>query len=248
MQFHEVYTAEPRLNINDWSTCSTDFPKSSKPISNGAYCYRKLKVGETAELIDYNSRTYITKEVDWKEIYLAANESIRRGNFERAAALCLKAFSMLKSAPYTDPRVEATIDNLVECYQKLQKHKEAEVYCLRALEVKRRLYGQLNSRVATCLNKLGGIYYLSNQYEKVETCCLEAEKIYVALRGNNSENVATVAGNLAHLYHAQGNFVAARKRYLQALRIKKSIRQQGDSEWTALYKGYAYLLSTTGFN
>lgn len=248
MEIAQAHSASPILNVSDWSGCSVGSLGSSKPAVHIVMSSRRSTASATAEPIDFHSRTYITREPGWKELYLSAAESVHQGQFDTALKLLLQALDKLRFAPDADPRLEETLDRLIQISLKMNNLPEAEKYCLRALEVKQRIYPRLNSRVAACLNRLGGIYYRLENFDKVESLCLESERIFVQLQGHNCENVATVAANLAHLYRVQGKYGAARSRYFQALKIKTAIQQQGDSEWAVVYCGFGDLLSMAGFN
>jgi len=75
-------------------------------------------------------------------------------------------------------------------YDKLGQNEAAIECSLKAVEIKKFLYGELHNEVALLFFNIGSFYFCSEEYHKALEYLLKALNIYRNLNGENHENTA----------------------------------------------------------
>ena len=106
----------------------------------------------------------------------AAKEFVA-GNLKQSVMLWCKAFVELEKAAIDDPRLLATLDNLVEAHLAMRDIEVAEEFAERNLHLNQILFGTTHLNVMNCHNKLGRIYYQRQRYGDARREIEESERI-----------------------------------------------------------------------
>ncbi len=122
-------------------------------------------------------------------------------------------------------------NNLANLYNNTRRYEKAELLCIEALEIRRRLAGSnpqaYESDVAMTCNNLANLYNNTRRYEKAELLYIEALEILRRLAGSNPQayepNVAMTCNNLADLYNDTKRYEKAEQLYIAALEIYRRL-------------------------
>lgn len=104
------------------------------------------------------------------------------GNLRQSVVLWCKAFMELENSGIDDPRLLATLDNLVDVHLALRDIEAAEEFAERNLRLHTIVFGVTHVNVMHCHNKLGKIYYLRQRYGDARREIEESERIAKELR------------------------------------------------------------------
>lgn len=108
------------------------------------------------------------------------------GNLTEAVMFWCKAFMELEKSDIDDPRLLATLDNLVDVHLALRDIEAAEGFAERNLALNKILFGATNVGVMDCHNKLGKIYYQRQRYADARREIAESERIAKKLGSRSS--------------------------------------------------------------
>lgn len=117
----------------------------------------------------------------------AAKEFVA-GNLRQSVLLWCKAFVELEKSATDDPRLLATLDNLIEAHLAMRDIEAAEEFAERNLHLNKILFGTTHLNVMNCHNKLGKIYYQRQRYGDARREIEESERIAKKLGFGGSIN------------------------------------------------------------
>ena len=160
--------------------------------------------------------------------HLLLGSTLRREGNERAAEREFRtALSIFESSPA--PHNEGVADALLHLAYLLEVHpvrfREAEPLYDRALDVRRRLYGNGHPLVAAAIGDIGDYYARRHgNYEKAERLLNERLDITRRAYGPSHPAYATTLGITAESFLFMKKFDAAERLYREALAIEPRIR------------------------
>ena len=115
-----------------------------------------------------------------------------------------------------------SLNNLAVCYSHNGNYTEAIRLGTEAMEIRKRLLGEMHPDYAMSLNNLAGYYSeIGNNSEAIRQGT-EAMKIYKSIYGKEHPNYANTLYNLASYYAEVGNFSEAIRLGTEAMEIYKS--------------------------
>lgn len=156
----------------------------------------------------------------WSRYRDQAEAAAKNGNYSQAESMWLHALSEAKNFDQRDCRLASTLDNLASLYFSTGRYEQAEMFCTKALEAARLIYGTSHIRYGNCLNNLAGILYNQGRYHDAEPLCMQVLAIYEGVYGPDHADVGMVCNNLAMIYHTTHRFEHARRMYERAFRIR----------------------------
>jgi tetratricopeptide (TPR) repeat protein len=149
----------------------------------------------------------------WKSLVEEGNQAYLQNHFALAETTYADALKEAESWPKVespqmqneiDSRLGKSLNNMAALYHTQGKYKMAEELYLRALELKRRLYGEEHEEVALNLQNLAITYGAKKNYEQAERFFKRALEIREKLLGMEHPDIAQTLRNYALLLRKQG--------------------------------------------
>ena len=178
----------------------------------------------------------------WDRYKDHAEAAVKNGNFSQAESMWLNALSEAKNFDQKDDRLVFTLENLTRLYCALGRFEQAEMFCNKALDATRAIYGDIHVKVANCLNNLSGIYYNEKRIADAEPLCLRVLYIYETMYGPDHVDVGMAANNLAMIYHALAKYEKAQRLYERAWHIRRRALGENHPSLRTLRQNYDNLL------
>ncbi|EHK16134.1 uncharacterized protein TRIVIDRAFT_133938, partial [Trichoderma virens Gv29-8] len=116
--------------------------------------------------------------------------------------------------------VTATTDFLVrmsDYFQYVGVIKKAECVAEKALDLRKKAFGEEDGRICVPLFKLGGIYLCQDRYEDAERLALELVKVSGKAFSEHSPNTIRYTSLLASAYHRQGRYEEAEEMFVKII-------------------------------
>ena len=145
-------------------------------------------------------RASVPENKEWNRYKEMAESAARNGNYAQAESMWLHALAEAKHNE-RDPRLAYTLENLASLYYSLGRYEQAEMFCIRAIDVLQRIYGHIHVRTANCLNNLAGIYYDQARCREAEPICQRVLDAYEGIYGPDHADVGMAVNNLAMILH-----------------------------------------------
>jgi len=211
----------------------------------------ELQLCQDFGLYSPRSNTTITREDNhvytdpnrlWERYKDFAQKAETNCNYSQAEAMWLAALSEAHSFSRLDRRLAYTLENLASFYCSVGKYEQAELFCRRALDIYRELYGPSHYSIVISLNNLAGILYNLGHYAEAEPFCLKVLEIYQYYCPHNHVDVGMAFNNLGMLYHAQKRYKMAERFYRRALAIRKESMGSDDVFVRQLLLNYSSLV------
>ncbi len=156
------------------------------------------------------------------ELDRQASEHYQRGEYRQMEELGKEMLRLARGFLADSPIAEANACNtLGTAYCVQGRYADAKPLYERALEVRRRLFGE-NELVADSLHNLANLYALQRRYGKAEPLYKQALQIERRVLGNHHPDVATSLTSLARLYSDQGRYAEAEPLYEESLEIRRA--------------------------
>ena len=161
----------------------------------------------------------------WDAAMDAGKTAYEQGRYADAEKELQAALGEAESFEKHDPRLAATLDQLITVYRTEGKPMLAEPHYHRLLGIEEGTWGPMDPRLVTVLNGLGTLYTANRQWADAESVYQRALAIREKALGGEHPEVAATLENLAALYAVQAKFDNAEAYYLRALGIRE--RSQG---------------------
>lgn len=142
-------------------------------------------------------------------------------DYSRAEHWYKKGYTLTKQKLEKHTSIGDALNNLGVLYEKMGRHKEAELLTIEAISIWRDLVGNEHPLIATGLDNLAGVYWQQHRYTEAEILYDQALKLRRKLLGNNDVDLAFSLNNLATTYHYQKRFKEAEALFLEALELRK---------------------------
>ncbi|GFU97287.1 kinesin light chain [Trichonephila clavipes] len=117
----------------------------------------------------------------------------------------------------TEPPIAFTLNNLSAFYGKTGKVEEAEKFCRKAVEFRKRVLGNNHADVGKQLCNLAAICCHTKQYNEALECYKEAIDIFSRTIGPENSYTMKTKNNLASLYVETEHYKEAEKLYKEIL-------------------------------
>ncbi|MEO5948472.1 MAG: CHAT domain-containing tetratricopeptide repeat protein, partial [Chitinophagaceae bacterium] len=121
------------------------------------------------------------------------------------------------------PDYAQCLNNLAVFYMDRDRYEKAELLCIEAMSIRKKILGEAHPDYAGSLNALANIYCKMEQFEKAESLSLEALAIYKKIIGETNTKFATSLISLAFVYDKMGSYEKAEPLLAKALMIYKKI-------------------------
>jgi len=167
-----------------------------------------------------------------------SEEAIRY--YEKAIA----AGVQLDEVPYSD--LGTMLNNIALILRKSGRHKAAEPYYLRALQIYEKQLGPDHADVASVLNNLAVFYTNERRYTEAEETHLRALAIREKLHPAAHPDIAQSKCNLAVVYHSRGDYAKAAEFYRDSLKIWEAASEKPTQDYEIVVSNYADLLRSLG--
>jgi tetratricopeptide (TPR) repeat protein len=101
------------------------------------------------------------------------------------------------------------------------KYSQAEPLLVRALEIKRRVLGEVHHSTATAWNNLAALYRLEGKLAEAEPIQLKAVEVWRAASGDEGPETLSGMSGLATLHQAQKRYAEAEGVWTKVLEIER---------------------------
>jgi serine/threonine protein kinase/TolA-binding protein len=144
----------------------------------------------------------------------------------------------------TQPDLEAEMrGTLGSVYLALGDYDKAANMSLTALALRKKLYGENDSRVADSLNDLGNVLYRQTKLKDAEATHRAALALRRKLFGNHDPRVAASLNNLANVLWGQGKLTDAEAMLREALALRRELLGDVSAETVETMDNLAGVLS-----
>ena len=145
------------------------------------------------------------------------------------------------------PEVQAKMFSVVgRVYHDLGLYTKAEPMFRKALEIRRRLFGEENRYVATSLNDLGSLLSERGKYENAEPLLRESLNLQRKLSGSDNPEISSVLDNLSWLLSQKGNYQEAESLLREELRVLRAHHGSESPDVATTMNNLAVLLNDKG--
>lgn len=155
------------------------------------------------------------------------------GNAYRAIARFDEAEKHLRAAVEAGSRLTGadgraaysqSLNKLARLLEERAEFEAAERYFREALDIRRELYGNEHTEVATILDNLGTLLYYMGRHREAEPQLREALAIRRRLLVAEHSEIASSLNNLAMVFSATGRLAEAEKLYSESLAMDRKLR------------------------
>ena len=162
---------------------------------------------------------------------LLVEELYIKGDLEGAITYCQLAADIRRAGVGEEsPSYVTSLFNLCVLYQQVGKFDLAEANGLKALEYRKKIYGESNERYVATVELMGNFYDEIGNYAKSEVYLKEANTLWAQLAEQNPQEHRYDYGlsfnSLGALYGDKGDFANAESSYLQDLQIIREEKGQ----------------------
>ena len=126
------------------------------------------------------------------------------------------------------------------------RYSDAQPLCVRALDIRERVYDRDHPDVATSLHTLASLYRLQGCFAEAKPLFMRAIEIRERALGCDHLEVAVSLNNLAGLHGSQGNYAEAESLYMRAIEIRERAlgRDHPDVAGTLSSVGNLYVMQS----
>ncbi len=111
--------------------------------------------------------------------------------------------------------------SLARLYELFNKFSEGQELLYKALEIRKKIFGEKHKDVARILNNLAVLYGKQGKYSEAEPLLIQAFEMSKFMLGENHIDLANSMTNLAILYFYSGKYDKAESFYKKALEIRE---------------------------
>lgn len=186
---------------------------------------------DTARRAEHDARTSAESVSQFLHDMLAAASPAEMGRDASLLTLLRSATGRLEAGELSRQPVAAAaaLTTIGTTWQALGDLGEAEAHFDRALQLRRRLYGEWNADVATTLNHLGESRFLRGDLEGATQCFNDTLSIRRRLFGEQHPGIAECHNNLAFIDQSRGRLDSAEQHLREALRIWRATLGEQDA-------------------
>ena len=201
---------------------------SQEKFADAVDIYKRSLAVKTAKSLNKSAQT-----IDLYTNY--GNAEYNLSNFDEAGRIYEQALQIIANEKVADNKLDAFYNNYGLYCKAVGDYKTALECINKSLEIKKKLYGEHNSKYASTLNNLGTIYNRLGNFSIALECFETAEKIYTETEGVSSERIGEVYLNMGNLYNRMGQNDLALDYYNKALTIETSIGGSASKQLSPIY-------------
>ena len=124
-------------------------------------------------------------------------------------------------------------------YDRIGKYSQAEGFHKKALMIRKKIFGEDHTDVASSYNNLASVYSSLGEYNQAEQLHEKALVIWKKINGEDHVDVATSYHNLASVYGSVGKYNQAKELNEKALMIRKKIFDEDHADIASSYNNLA---------
>ena len=133
-----------------------------------------------------------------------------------------------------------------QVYDRIGKYIQAEGFHKKALMIRKKIFGEDHTDVASSYNNLASVYSSLGEYNQAKELHEKALVIWKKINGEDHVDVATSYHNLASVYDSLGKYNQAKELNEKALMIRKKILDEDDPHIASSYNNLASVYSSLG--
>ena len=126
-----------------------------------------------------------------------------------------------------------------QVYDRIGKYSQAEGFHKKALMIRKKIFGEDHTDVASSYNNLASVYSSLGEYNQAEQLHEKALVIWKKINGEDHVDVATSYHNLASVYGSVGKYNQAKELNEKALMIRKKIFDEDHADIASSYNNLA---------
>ena len=131
-------------------------------------------------------------------------------------------------------------------YDRIGKYSQAEGFHKKALMIRKNIFGEDHTDVASSYNNLASVYCTLGKYNQAKELHEKALVIWGKINGEDHVDVARSYNNLASVYSSLGEYNQAKELYEKALVIWKKINVEDHVDVATCYNNLASAYSSLG--
>jgi len=128
----------------------------------------------------------------------------------------------------------------------LAQYSLAEPLYLKALQIRKKIFGDKHADYAQSLNNLAGLYVSAGQLQKAEPLYLAAKEIWKVAIGEKSKDYTICLNNLGSLYSNMGQYKKAELYYVESKEIRKNVFGENNPDYATSLNNLASLYESMG--
>ena len=133
-----------------------------------------------------------------------------------------------------------------QVYDRIGKYSQAEGFHKKALMIRKNIFGEDHTDVASSYNNLASVYCTLGKYNQAKELHEKALVIWKKIYGEDHAEVATSYNNLASVYSSLGEYNQAKELYEKALTIRKKIFGEDHANVATSYNNLASVYDSLG--
>lgn len=201
---------------------------SQEKFADAVEIYKRSLAVKTAKNLDKSAQT-----IDLYTNY--GNAEYNLSNYDEAGKIYEKAIQIIENDNIAAAKLDVFYNNYGLYCKAVGDYKLALDCINKSLEIKKKQYGENNSKYAATLNNLGTIYSRLGNFNKALECFETAEKIFAGTDGTSSERMGEVYLNMGNLYNRLGQNDLALDYYNKALTIETDTKGASSKQLSPIY-------------
>ena len=131
-------------------------------------------------------------------------------------------------------------------YDRIGKYSQAEGFHKKALMIRKNIFGEDHTDVASSYNNLASVYCTLGKYNQAKELHEKALVIWGKINGEDHVDVARSYNNLASVYSSLGEYNQAKELHEKALTIRKKIFGEDHADVATSYNNLASVYNSLG--
>jgi CHAT domain-containing protein/Flp pilus assembly protein TadD len=148
---------------------------------------------------------------------------MEKKNYESALIWAKLSVNQSEKEFGKDTNYTASVSNLYQIFFNLQKLDSAIYYCVKALQIHRTNYKEVNIGLANNISWLGFLYNYTGEYKLAEPLYIETMEMYRRIFNNDHPDLAVSISNLADFFYRRGKYTEAEPLYEESLNMRKRL-------------------------
>ena len=140
----------------------------------------------------------------------------------------------------------AILNTSGQVYDRIGKYSQAAGFHKKALIIRKKIFGEDHTDVASSYNNLASVYSSLGEYNQAEELYEKALVIWKKINVEDRVDVATIYDNLASVYWSLGKYNQAKELHEKALMIRKKILDEDHPHIAASYNNLATVYCSQG--
>ena len=201
---------------------------SQEKFADAIVIYKRSLDIKTAKNLDRSAQT-----IDLYTNY--GNAEYNLSNYEAAGIIYERALQIIETEKVADSKLDVFYNNYGLYCKAIGDYKKAFDCTNKSLDIKKKQYGENNSKYASTLNNLGTIYSRLGNFNMALECFEHAETIFTETEGTSSEKTGEVYLNKGNLYNRLGQNDLALDYYNKALTIETNTSGTASKQLSPIY-------------